>query len=179
MAALAAAAFLALCGAALPQTFSLTSATVKPGILIPDEHILTGFGCTGGNLSPPLSWSGAPPQTKSFVLTMFDPDAPTGSGFWHRLVVNIPPTAAELPRGAGNTGVGLPAGALQTRTDFGKPGYGGPCPPAGSTDNYRFTLFALDVDKLDVTADTSAAMIGFQLHFHAIANATLVAPYKH
>ena len=170
---------LALSGTARAADFVLTSATVKSGATIADEQVFAGFGCTGGNVSPALTWSGAPAGTKSFALTMYDPDAPTGSGFWHWLIVNIPPTAKELPKGAGKAGsTALPAGSLQTRTDFGAPGYGGPCPPKGDKPHrYQFTLFAVDLDKLDVKDDTSAAVVGFNLHFHTLGKATFTATY--
>ena len=125
-----------------------------------------GFGCAGGNRSPRLKWSGAPAGTRSFAVTLYDPDAPTGSGFWHWLVVNIPADIAELAVGAGEVrGGSLPAGALQTRTDFGAPGYGGPCPPAGDHPHrYLFTVFAVKTEGLNVSADSSGAVVGFNLH---------------
>src|SRR6516165_740766 len=117
------------------MTMKLTSQSFKDGDYLAEKHILSaefGFGCAGGNQSPQLSWSSAPEGTKSFAITCFDPDAPTGSGFWHWLIVNIPPNVTELALDAGNPKAPqLPRGALQTRTDFGTPGYGGPCPPAG------------------------------------------------
>jgi Raf kinase inhibitor-like YbhB/YbcL family protein len=160
----------------------VTSSEFKDGDYLGMEHVLAtdyGFGCDGGNRSPQLSWSGAPEGTKSFAVTCYDPDAPTGSGFWHWVVVNIPPGVTELAAGAGNEGGKLPAEALQTRTDFGKPGYGGPCPPAGDHPHrYFFTVFAVK-DKLGVTADTSAAVVGFQLHFNTLDRADLVGLFKH
>jgi Raf kinase inhibitor-like YbhB/YbcL family protein len=113
-------------------------------------------------------------------VTCFDPDAPTGSGFWHWLVVNIPATTTELPLDAGNPASGrLPKGALETRTDFGKPGYGGPCPPPNDHPHrYVFTVFAVSQDTLPVTADTSAAVVGFNLNFNTLARATLMGLYK-
>jgi Raf kinase inhibitor-like YbhB/YbcL family protein len=169
----------ALFASAHAADFALASATVKNGSTIAEEQVLNGFGCTGGNVSPELSWSGAPQETRSFALTVYDPDAPTGSGFWHWLVVNIPPTATEVPKGAGKPGApGLPAGALQTRTDFGAPCYGGPCPPKGDKPHrYQFTLFAVDVPKLDVDANASGAVVGFNLHFHTLAKASFTATY--
>jgi len=169
----------ALGSAAYAQEFSVGSTTIKNGSTIGIEQVFNGFGCTGGNVSPDLSWKGAPVATKSFALTMYDPDAPTGSGFWHWLVVNIPPSATGIAKGAGKlNATGMPAGALQTRTDFGAPGYGGPCPPKGDKPHrYQFTLFAVDLDKLDVKDDTSAAVIGFNLHFHTIAKAGFEATY--
>ena len=165
------------------MAFAIISNSFKDGDYLGNEHILSadyGFGCAGGNKSPHLAWSGAPAGTKSFAVTCFDPDAPTGSGFWHWLVVNIPPSVTELPLDAGNAKAGrLPAGALQTRTDFGVPGYGGPCPPAGDHPHrYLFTVVAVDKDKLDVTPDTSAAVVGFQLHFSTLAKAAIMGLYK-
>src|ERR1044071_7350477 len=158
--------------------FAVTSDSFKDGDYLGKDYILSadyGFGCAGGNRSPHLRWSGAPEGTKSFAVTCFDPDAPTGSGFWHWVVVNIPPTVTELPLDAGNPKSGkLPAGALEVRTDFGKPGYGGPCPPQGAHPHrYVFTVSAVGVEQLPVTADTSAAVVGYQLHFNTLASATL------
>ena len=168
-----------LFGTAQAADFKLTNTSIKAGCTVADEQVYKGFGCTGGNVSPELSWSGAPTGTKSFALTVYDPDAPTGSGFWHWVVVDIPPTAMALPKGAGKPGApGLPAGALMTRTDWGAPGYGGPCPPKGDKPHrYQFTLFAVDLPKLDVTADSSAAVVGFNLHYHTLAKASLTATY--
>ncbi len=165
------------------MTFTVRSNSFSDGDYLANAHILSadfGFGCQGNNQSPHLAWSGAPAETKSFAVTCFDPDAPTGSGFWHWLVVNIPPSVTELAVDAGNPkSAKLPQGALQTRTDFGTPGYGGPCPPAGDHPHrYLFTVFAVGVDRLPVTADTSAAVIGFQLHFNTLARAAIMGLYK-
>ena len=162
----------------------LTSNSFGDGDYLAMDHVLSaeyGFGCSGGNQSPHLAWSGAPEATKSFALTCFDPDAPTGSGFWHWVVVNIPAGVTELPLDAGNPkSPKLPAGALQVRTDYGAPGYGGPCPPQGDHPHrYLFTIFAVGVDSLPVTADTSAAVVGFQLHFNTLAKAELMGLFKH
>jgi len=161
--------------------FILTSANFKEGETLGNDLILSedfGFGCAGGNKSPQLSWSGAPAETQSFALTMFDPDAPTGSGFWHWLMVNIPKDVTELALGAGNPGGALPAGALQTRTDFGAPGYGGPCPPEGhGPHRYVFTLFAVGADALPVEADSMPAVVGFNLNFATLAKATLTGVF--
>jgi Raf kinase inhibitor-like YbhB/YbcL family protein len=155
------------------MSFKLTSQSFRDGDYIPDAHILSkdfGFGCAGGNQSPHLSWSGAPSGT----------NAPTGSGFWHWLVVNIPATTTELPLDAGNPNTGkLPAGALQTRTDLGKPGYGGPCPPQNDHPHrYIFTVFAVSQEALPVTSDTSAAIVGFNLNFNTLAKSTLMGLFK-
>jgi len=164
------------------MTFKVTSNSFTDGDYLADGFILSadfGFGCAGGNKSPHLKWSGAPQGTNSFAVTCYDPDAPTGSGFWHWLVVNIPSTVSELAAGAGSAGGVLPAGALQTRTDFGAPGYGGPCPPAGDHPHrYLFTVFAVKAPALDVKADTSAAVVGFNLHFNTLAKAEIMGLFK-
>ena len=161
---------------------TLISADFSDGDYLGNDHILSeayGFGCAGGNASPQLSWSGAPDGTKSFAVTCFDPDAPTGSGFWHWVVVNIPPDIASLEVGAGSPGGNLPAGALQVRTDFGAPGYGGPCPPEGDHPHrYLFTVFAVSMEELPVTADTAAAVVGFNLNFNTLDKASLMGLYK-
>ena len=163
--------------------FTVRSNSFKDGDYLTKDHVLSkdyGFGCKGGNKSPHLTWSGAPTDTKSFAVTCFDPDAPTGSGFWHWLVVNVPPEVNELALDAGNPKVRkLPKKALQTRTDFGAPGYGGPCPPPGDHPHrYLFTVFAVGADNLPVTADTSAATIGFELNFNTLAKAAIMGLYK-
>jgi Raf kinase inhibitor-like YbhB/YbcL family protein len=164
------------------MTFAVTSDSFKDGDYLGKDHILSadyGFGCAGGNQSPQLRWSGAPEGTKSFAVTCYDPDAPTGSGFWHWVVVNIPASVSELALDAGNPKTGkLPKGALQTRTDFGAAGYGGPCPPEGDHPHrYFFTVHAVKTE-LGVTADTSAAVIGFQLHFNTLAKSAIMGLFK-
>lgn len=158
------------------QALELTSPQFAQGDRLQEENVFGGFGCTGANQSPALAWSGAPEGTQSFVLTLYDPDAPTGSGWWHWVVYNIPPDATELPAGAGS-GQGLPEGAQQGRTDFGTTGYGGPCPPEGSTHRYVFKLTALKVPQLEVPADATAALIGFMTNANALDNATLTLEY--
>lgn len=164
------------------MTFKVMSDSFKDGDYLGAAHVLSAdfsFGCAGGNRSPQLKWSGAPAGTKSFAVTCFDPDAPTGSGFWHWLVVNIPADVAELALGAGSAGGALPNGALQTRTDFGAPGYGGPCPPEGDHPHrYLFTVFAVGEASLPVKADTSAAVVGFNLHFKTLAKASIMGLFK-
>jgi len=162
------------------MAFTLTSESFKDGDTLGQDHVMSedyGFGCAGGNKSPQLSWSGAPDGTKSFAITCYDPDAPTGSGFWHWVVANIPADVTSLDLGA--SGSGMPKGALETRTDVGKPGYAGPCPPEGDdAHHYVFTVFAVKEESLPVEADTSAAVVGFQLHFATLAKATLTGLYK-
>jgi Raf kinase inhibitor-like YbhB/YbcL family protein len=164
------------------MAFKVVSDSFKDGDYLAKDFILStdfGFGCAGGNKSPHLKWSGAPEGTRSFAVTCYDPDAPTGSGFWHWLAVNIPPKVTELALGAGSAGGQMPAGSLQTRTDFGKPGYGGPCPPEGDHPHrYLFTVFAVSKDKIDVAPDTSAAVVGFNLHFATLAKAEIMGLFK-
>ncbi len=159
--------------------FELTSPDIAPGAKIADSHVYSGFGCSGKNVSPALKWSGAPAGTKSFALMVYDPDAPTGSGFWHWVMFDIPPDVSELPSGAGDPKLGkTPAGATQSRTDFGAPGYGGPCPPEGDPPHhYHFMLFAVDAAKLGTDAETTPAVVGFSLHFHTLAKTELTAVY--
>jgi Raf kinase inhibitor-like YbhB/YbcL family protein len=165
----------AVAGAGAANALTLTSPDIKSGGRIADEQVFNSWDCTGKNVSPELKWSGAPKGTKSFAVSVYDPDAPTGSGFWHWWVANIPASATSLPKGAGDAGgAALPAGSLQVRNDFSLMGYGGPCPPKGKPHHYRVTVYALDVDKLDVDANASPAVVGFNVHGHMLASATLV-----
>lgn len=155
-------------------SFILTSPDVADGATIPMRFVFKGFGCTGDNVSPELRWQGAPAGTRSIAVTVYDPDAPTGSGWWHWLVFNLPAGTAGLPQGAGDPAANLlPAGAVQSRTDFGTPGWGGPCPPPGDKPHrYVFTVHALDIDQIPLDADAMPAMVGFTLHFHRLASAS-------
>ena len=159
--------------------FTLSSPTIKPGATLTQAQVFNGFGCTGQNVSPELRWSGAPAGTKSFAVTMYDPDAPTGSGWWHWLVINLPADSTGLAEGAGAAdGKALPTGARHGRTDFGGPGFGGACPPQGNKPHrYIFTVYALKTDKIDVPADASAAMIGFMLNANKMATASFTAKF--
>jgi len=143
------------------------------------EQVFSGFGCTGKNISPALKWINAPKTAKSFAVTVYDPDAPTGSGWWHWVIFNIPAAVNELKTDAGNPQKNIaPAGSVQSITDFGKPGFGGACPPVGDKPHrYYFTVFALDVPKLELDEKAGAALVGFMLNQHAIAKAGLVAYY--
>lgn len=161
----------------------LTSANFMDGETLDIVHVGSedhGFGCTGGNQSPQLSWSDVPEGTKSFAVTCYDPDAPTGSGFWHWQVVNIPADVSELPLDAGRPdGSKLPAGALQIEQDYGFAGYGGPCPPEGhGPHHYIFTVFAVTQEKLPVASDTSCAVVGFQLNFNNAGTAKLTGLFE-
>ena len=158
--------------------FALTSRDVSSGGTVGEAQVFNGFGCSGGNVSPDLAWSGAPEGTKSFVVTVYDPDAPTGSGWWHWVVYDIPAGAAGLGEGAGSGQADLPVGSHQGRTDFGAPGYGGPCPPPGDPPHhYVFTVWALKVDHLGVPDDASAAMVGFMTRANSLGHATFTATY--
>lgn len=159
--------------------FRLTSGDVAEGATIKVEQTFSGFGCTGANVSPSLSWSGAPAAAKSFALIVHDPDAPTGvGGFTHWIVYNIPASATGLAKGAGSKGGTLPAGTQQATTSFGMPGYGGPCPPAGDKPHrYVFTLYALGTEKVDLPANATQALAGFTINGAKIASATMTALY--
>lgn len=160
------------------MTFVLRSPDFSEGATLPKDFVHHAMGAGGQNVSPGLEWSGAPEGTKSFALTMYDPDAPTGSGWWHWVVYDIPAGTTKLPRGAG-AGQGLPAGSKQGRTDFGSKEYGGAAPPPGhGPHRYVFTLYALKTDKLDVPEDASAAYVGFNIHFAKIGEAKLTAKYE-
>lgn len=137
-----------------------------------------GFGCDGKNISPELHWNDAPKGTKSFALTVYDPDAPTGSGWWHWVVVNIPSSTTSLPADFGNIATPQKLNVIQTVTDFGKAGFGGACPPKGDKPHrYMFTIHALDVDHLDVNEKSSPALVGYMINAHSIEKATMVSYY--
>mgnify|MGYP000001552899 FL=1 len=156
--------------------FQLDSTDLSNGKFA-ESQVLNSFGCSGKNISPQLSWHGEPAGTKSFVVSIYDQDAPSGSGWWHWVVANIPAKMHELPQGAGSDMSKLPNGALQTNTDFGKPGYGGPCPPVGQTHRYTITVTALKVEKLDVTSDATGAMVGFMTNMNSLGKATKTVKY--
>lgn len=159
--------------------FHLMSTDIAAGKSIGEAHVFNGFGCSGKNISPALRWHDAPAGTKSFALMVHDPDAPTGSGWWHWVVYNIPASATSLAAGAGTEdGKALPAGTVQGVTDFGVRGYGGPCPPAGTKPHrYFFRLHALKVDKLDLPPNATAAFVGYNVNGNTLAVAELMATY--
>ena len=143
-------------------------------------QVFSGFGCSGKNISPSLKWIHAPGNTKSFAVTVYDPDAPTGSGWWHWVIFNIPAGVNELKADAGRIEKNLaPTGSVQSITDFGKPGFGGACPPQGDkAHRYIFTVYALSITKFDLDEKTPPAMVGFFLNSKTIAKASLIAYYQ-
>ena len=148
------------------SSFVLTSETIKNNQTLPNEQVLNSFGCTGENISPDLSWQGAPEGTKSYALLVHDPDAPRPTGWWHWLVVNIPVTKTEFKKGER-----LAPPMLETVTDFKNTGYGGACPPKGhGIHHYNFTIYALDTEKLDITVDTDPNEVEKIVKSHALAS---------
>ncbi|SMQ73794.1 YbhB/YbcL family Raf kinase inhibitor-like protein [Agreia sp. VKM Ac-1783] len=158
-------------------SFQLTSSDVRQGERLSDPQL--GESAGGGDVSPQLSWSGAPEATKSYVVTVYDPDAPTASGFWHWAVLNIPADVTSLAAGAGTPGSSaLPEGAITLRNDAGVAGFVGATPPPGHGDHeYYFVVHAVDVEKLEVPEDASPALLGFNLFMHAVGRAVISAPY--
>jgi len=167
---------LGLMPAADLPTFTLTSTSWHEGKPIPKQSAFSGFGVGGGNISPDLAWSGAPATTQSYALTIYDPDAPTGAGFWHWVVFNIPGTATGLPAGAGEPTT--KTAWTNGLTDYGVHGYGGPAPPPGDAPHhYIVTVYALSIPKLDLTPDTTNAMLKFMIRGHVVATASLTATF--
>jgi Raf kinase inhibitor-like YbhB/YbcL family protein len=156
-------------------SFTLESTDIKSKAPIEEDHAYAG-----GNRSPQLSWRGAPAGTKSYAVTCFDPDAPTPSGFWHWVVVDVPGSISSLPAGAGSKGgPGLPSGAFQCRNDYGSADYGGPAPPKGDRPHrYYFAVHALDVERLGVDASSSPAAVSFTMLGHILARGLLVGTYQ-
>jgi Raf kinase inhibitor-like YbhB/YbcL family protein len=152
----------------------VTSTAVKNNATMTENQVFNGMGCTGQNVSPDLKWTGAPKGTKAFAITAYDPDAPTGSGWWHWVIFNIPPEQTSLEAGA--SGKSLPSGAIESRTDFGKPGYGGPCPPPGKPHRYIFKVYALK-DKISLDEDASPAMVGFYINQMKLGEAQILGKY--
>ncbi len=176
---LLAAALTALTTLTYAGDFKLSSPEIKANGTIPKSFEFNGFGCSGENRSPELKWSGAPKDTRSFAVTMYDPDAPTGSGWWHWVVINIPADVTGLAAGAGTVNsTTLPKGAVQGRSDFGVAAWGGTCPPQGDKPHrYIFTVYALKTDKLDVPADATAALTGYMIHANTLGKASFTARY--
>jgi len=160
------------------KNFTLSSKTLGGQVTLTEEF--NGFGCVGENKSPQLSWKNAPKGTKSFAITMYDPDAPTGSGWWHWIAFDIPVTTTEMVAGAGNTELNLtPKEVIQSITDYGKYGYGGPCPPEGhGIHQYVITVYALKTDTLGLNENTNPAVVGYYLWNNTLAKASIVTYYQ-
>ena len=160
------------------QTFTLKSSEL--GGQATGNQVFNGFGCKGKNLSPQLFWENPPAGTKSYAVTMYDENAPTGSGWWHWIIFDIDSNYLSLKSGAGDvTMQTAPAGSVQSKTDFGSQGYGGPCPTPGSGfHKYTITIYALDTKKLGLGADSAPPLVGFYLSQHVIEKASLIFYYK-
>ena len=163
----------------MAEGFYLSSSDIQGQIA--NDQVFNSFGCTGKNISPQLSWKNAPAGTKSFAVTVYDPDAPTGSGWWHWVVFNIDKSVDTLKTGASGLSAnkgGMPAGAIESSTSYGSKGFGGACPPEGDKPHrYIFTVFALNIEKIEQTADARPELVGFFLNSHAIAKASILAYY--
>ncbi len=156
------------------QSLEITSTDIQEGSRMNKQYEFDGFGCKGTNISPSLAWSNPPAGTKSYALTAFDPDAPTESGFWQWVVIDIPVEVKGLEKGiSGKLKTGI-----ERLNDYGTVGYGGPCPPvAGGMHRYEFTIWALPSEKLGIPANASNAVVGFMLNTTALDKKTLTATY--
>lgn len=156
------------------EGFTLSSADIQGQIA--NAQVFNSFGCSGKNISPQLSWKDAPVDTKSFAITAYDPDAPTGSGWWHWVVFNLPASADSVKTGVSNKA--MPAGTIESITSYGSKGFGGACPPKGDKPHrYIFTVFSLNTEKIEQTSEARPELIGFFLNSHAIAKASIMAYY--
>lgn len=168
-----------LSGSALAASFKLTSTDISQGKTMSNAQEFQGFGCSGGNSSPQLSWTGAPAGTEAFAVFAYDPDAPTGSGWWHWQIVNIPKDVTTLAAGAGDLSKNLaPVGSVSIQNDYGVAGFGGACPPKGhGVHRYQFTVHALS-KKLELPEGASGALTGYVVRTHSLASSTIEALYK-
>ncbi|MBO1255543.1 YbhB/YbcL family Raf kinase inhibitor-like protein [Alteromonas sp. 5E99-2] len=171
--------FTLLSASTLADTFSLKSADISQGEFMSKAQEFQGFGCSGDNLSPQLSWTDAPEGTKAFAVIAFDPDAPTGSGWWHWQLVNIPADTTMLPTGAGSADNSLiPKGSVQISNDYGTAAFGGACPSEGhGVHRYQFTIHALS-KKLDLPNGPSGALVGYLINAHSLASSTIESLYE-
>ena len=169
-----------VCYSSVSMAFELTSTDIKANSTLTQAQVFNGFGCTGQNISPALQWKNAPKGTKSFAVTVYDPDAPTGSGWWHWVVYNLPATTNSLATGVGiENSTTLPEGTQQGRTDFGSYSFGGACPPKGhGKHRYIFSVYALNTEKIEVPHDASPALIGYMINANKLAKATFTAKYS-
>lgn len=166
-------------GVSAAHAFELSSPDIAAGGTVPPRQIYNGQGCTGGNVSPALAWREAPSGARSFAVTVFDPDAPTGNGWWHWAIFDIPAGVTKLDASSGNLRVArAPKGAVQGVNDFREPGYSGPCPPRGDKPHrYVFTVYALGADRLPFDSGATDRAVGRYLHAHALGKASLTARY--
>lgn len=156
------------------SAMTLTSQDIQEGSRMADTYAFNGFGCSGDNLSPQLSWNDVPAGTKSFAITAYDPDAPTGSGWWHWVALDIPASLKSIEQGASSKDFS----AKQMKNDYGVKGFGGVCPPKGDgMHRYQFTVWAMPTEKLEIPQGASNALIGFMLNANALDKATLTATY--
>lgn len=159
--------------------FRITSSSISPGSMMPEKYVFNGMGCRGKNISPEIHWEGAPPETKSFALTVTDPDAPVPGGWRHWTLVNIPAEIQSLPEDASNKGL-LPAGAIEIENDFDEKHYGGPCPPKGDKPHrYVFTLYALKADTLNVNPESDRTSVETSIDSNCLAKTSFMVRYKH
>ncbi len=171
--------FFVSCSMSQAATFSVKSTALEDGGVIPSKYVYNNFGCSGKNISPQISWQNAPLETKSFAVTVYDPDAPTGSGWWHWLVINIPKKYTELSQNFGEKNqFNLADGIMQVRNDFGVFNFGGPCPPLKDKPHrYVFTVYALRAERLDLNEGATAASAGFMINQGVLAKASFTAYY--
>jgi Raf kinase inhibitor-like YbhB/YbcL family protein len=171
---------LSISASAFAGPFTLSSDDISAGEFMTKKHEFNVFGCSGDDLSPHLKCSNAPQGTKSFAITAYDPDAPTGSGWWHWQVVNISKNVSEIATDAGNTKQDLaPQGSMQIANDYGSQGFGGACPPSGhGVHHYRFTIHALSVEKLELPEGASGALAGYMINANTIETSTIESLYQ-
>ncbi len=171
---------LAISVSAHATSLTLSSHDIAQGEFMAKAQEFNGFGCSGGDLSPHLKWSNAPKGTKSFAITAYDPDAPTGSGWWHWQIVNIPTTVTEISTGAGSVKKDLaPQGSVQIINDYGSRGFGGACPPSGhGVHHYRYTIHAISVETLTLPENASGALTGYMINANTIESYTIESLYK-